>query len=86
MAMTARREVTPAACRRRALRLGLAAVDIDPSAGAGGRVVGISAVPALGQFERLAGVPVAEPIIAHVETHVRSCVRHSEAVSRIEEA
>jgi hypothetical protein len=49
-------------------------------------VVGISAVPALGQFERLAGVPVAEPIIAHVETHVRSWVRHSEPVSRLEEA
>ena len=38
----------------RALRLGLAAVDIDPSVGAGGTVVGISALPALDQFERLA--------------------------------
>lgn len=69
-----------AARAARALRLGLAAVDLDPAAG--GRVVAVSAVPALAQFERLTGAALAEPIIAYIESHVRSWVRHSEVASQ----
>ena len=63
----------------RALRLGLAAVDLGPD----GSVIAVSATPALAQFERLSGVAVAEPIIVHIEAHVRSWVRHGEAASRL---
>jgi ribosomal protein S6--L-glutamate ligase len=68
-----------AARAARALRLGLAAVDLDSTTGA--RVVAVSAVPAIAQFERLTGAGLSEPIIAYVESHVRSWVRHGEAAS-----
>lgn len=77
----------PVAVRRmarrasRALGLGLASFDVitlDTVSGGGSTgspsavVVAVSAAPALSSFEKLTGTDVARPIIASVETHVRS--------------
>lgn len=68
----------------RALRLGLAAVEIMPDAngsGGGGVTVGsISALPPLARVRRVAGVQAAEAVIALVEREVRSWVRREPPV------
>jgi glutathione synthase/RimK-type ligase-like ATP-grasp enzyme len=72
----------PAGVRRvarlatRALRLGLAAVDVA-ALGQGFAVVGVTAAPLLSPFERLSGVDAAAPIIAAAEAHVRSWSRRA---------
>lgn len=60
------------ACR--ALRLGLAAVDLVPD-GDAFAVVAVSAAPSLSRFEKLSGADVAGPIITAVEARVRSWSR-----------
>lgn len=54
----------------RALRLGLASVDVVTGEGQLG-VVGVSPAPLLSPLERTAGIDVVSPIIAAIEAHVR---------------
>ncbi|HZA02056.1 MAG TPA: RimK/LysX family protein [Hyphomicrobiaceae bacterium] len=77
-------ERTLAARTARALRLGLASVDIvvgeeQPL------VVRVSASPALSTFEKVTGARVAEPIIADIEAKVRSWVRRPSAPAHVAE-
>lgn len=60
----------------RALRLGLAGVEVAMD-GERFAVVSVTAAPLLSQFERLARTDVAAPIIAAIESHVRSWARRS---------
>ena len=62
----------------RALKLGLAAVDVD-SCGATPQLTGVTARPALARFERVTGAHVAEDIMTLIESNVRSWVRRAEA-------
>ena len=56
-----------------AMGLGLAAIDIDDSAGRP-RVIGLSARPALGRFERMCDADVTGAIIDRIEAKVRGTV------------
>jgi glutathione synthase/RimK-type ligase-like ATP-grasp enzyme len=60
-----------------ALDLGLASIRIGDRDGAP-CVLGVSATPALGQFERVTGARLAEAVVASIESSVRSWVRHTE--------
>ncbi|MGE4127361.1 MAG: RimK/LysX family protein [Hyphomicrobiaceae bacterium] len=64
----------------RALGLRLAAIDLA-AAGEDYIVSGCSAVPAIARFHADAGFAVERHIIADVESHVRSWVRHTEGES-----
>ncbi len=61
----------------RALRLGLAAIEIADLEGEP-VVVSVSALPSLAQVVRVCGVQAAEAVIAHIEREVRSWVRRDE--------
>jgi hypothetical protein len=61
----------------RALRLGLARVEMGP-VDAGFAVVTVSAQPSLSRIKRVSGVQAAEAVIAHIEREVRSWVRREE--------
>ena len=63
-----------------ALDLGLASVHVGEQDGAQ-CVLQVSAVPALGAFERVTGARAAETVIGSIEASVRSWVRHAEPAS-----
>jgi ribosomal protein S6--L-glutamate ligase len=62
-----------------ALRLGLAAIDIDTS-GETPTVRRVSAMPTIGMFETVTGARVAEQVIGLIEARVRSWVRREEPI------
>ena len=63
----------------RALRLGLARIEISASEGALA-VAAVSALPSLSRAKRVSGVQAAEAVIAQIEREVRSWVRREETV------
>ena len=60
----------------RALRLGLASIDVALSDGRYG-VIGLSAAPQIASIERCAGKDATEPVIAAIEANVRSWARRA---------
>ncbi len=65
----------------RALRLGLARIEISATSEGALAVAAVSALPSLSQAKRVSGVQAAEAVIAQIEREVRSWVRREDVAA-----
>jgi len=65
----------------RALKLGLARIEISATGEGVLTIAAVSALPSLSQVKRISGVQAAEAVIAQIEREVRSWVRREDAVA-----